>query len=94
MIHPFYAAMKFPLRLQRALGPILLLGWLVALLSHSMSDVAWSTSGRHANSAAQAHSYNWLGSLGAYVSDITLYIAGWSMLVLPLFLLVYRFWSV
>ncbi|MEN9586747.1 MAG: hypothetical protein RIT15_322 [Pseudomonadota bacterium] len=86
--------MKFPLRLQRALGLLLLLGWLLAMLSHSMNDVAWSTSGRHASSAAPMHTYNWLGSLGAYVSDISLYIAGWSMLVLPIFLLVYRFWSV
>ncbi len=86
--------MKFPLRLQRALGLVLLLGWLVALLSHSISDAAWSTSGRHASSASAMRTYNWLGSLGAYVSDITLYMAGWSMVLLPLFLLVYRFWIV
>ena len=84
--------MKLPLRLKRALGLVLLLGWLVALLSHSMNDPAWSTSGRHASSATAMRTYNWLGSLGAYVSDITLYIAGWSMVLLPLFLLVYRFW--
>ncbi len=86
--------MKFPLRLQRALGLLLLLGWLLAMLSHSMNDVAWSTSGRHLSSAAPMHTYNWLGSLGAYVSDISLYIAGWSMLALPIFLLVYRFWPI
>ena len=84
--------MKFPLRLQRVLGLVLLLGWLLAMLSHSMNDVAWSTSGRHTSSVSPMRTSNWLGSLGAYVADISLYVAGWSMLVFPVFLLVYRCW--
>jgi S-DNA-T family DNA segregation ATPase FtsK/SpoIIIE len=68
---------------------ILLVGWLIALLSHSMNDAAWSTSGIHESSTAAMRTKNWLGVFGAYLSDFTLYLAGWSMLLVPLFAALY-----
>ncbi len=79
-------------RYRRALSLVLLMAWLVALLTHSMSDAAWSTSGWHENHSADMRTANWLGGFGAYLSDITLYIAGWSMSLLPIFLLAYWQW--
>ncbi len=73
----------------RAALLVLLAGWLIALLSHSMTDAAWSTSGSHESSAAEMHTKNWLGSFGAYLSDFTLYLAGWSMVLVPLFATLY-----
>ncbi len=86
--------MTYPPKLRRALTLAIVLGWLIALFSHSMNDMAWSTSGRHASSNEGWRVDNWLGTFGAYLSDITLYIAGWSMSLVPIFLLIYRFWPV
>ncbi len=85
----FYAAMKFPPQLQRWFGCAILLVWAIALISHSMSDAAWSTSGRHVNSVTRAPINNWLGALGAYVSDISLYVTGWFVLLVPVLYLTY-----
>jgi len=81
--------MKIQPKLQRALLLALLAGWLIALLSHSMTDAAWSTSGMHDSSGAAIRTKNWLGRFGAYLSDFTLYLAGWSMLLVPLFATLY-----
>ena len=81
--------MKIQSKLQRTIYLVLLAGWLVALLSHSMNDAAWSTSGVHESGSAVMRTKNWLGGFGAYISDFTLYLAGWSMLLVPLFALLY-----
>lgn len=85
--------MKYPLisaqQAKRALALMLLFAWLIALLTHSMHDASWSTSGQHLTSFTKESASNWLGSFGAYLSDITLYIAGWSMVLLPVTLSLY-----
>jgi DNA segregation ATPase FtsK/SpoIIIE, S-DNA-T family len=68
---------------------ILLVVWLLALISHSMNDAAWSTSGVHESSTAAMRTKNWLGAFGAYLSDFTLYLAGWSILLVPMFAVLY-----
>ncbi|MDO4794861.1 MAG: DNA translocase FtsK 4TM domain-containing protein [Brachymonas sp.] len=61
---------------------VLLLGlgtlalWLVTLLSHHPADPAWSTTG-HRDLPA-----NWLGPVGAWVSDISLFFLGRSVWLL------------
>jgi DNA segregation ATPase FtsK/SpoIIIE, S-DNA-T family len=53
-----------------------LLFWLLALLSHSPIDAAWSTSGM---AAAGAATRNWGGRLGALLSDASYYLMGYSV---------------
>ncbi len=81
--------MKIHTKLERIALLVLLSCWLIALVSHSMNDAAWSTSGIHENSTAAMRTKNWLGRFGAYLSDFTLYLAGWSMLLVPLFAALY-----
>ncbi len=84
--------MKLQPKYQRALCFVLLAAWLVALLSYSVNDAAWSTSGKHESHRALVHTANWLGSAGAYVADLSLYVAGWSIAWIPIILLVYSCW--
>ncbi|MDI9333857.1 MAG: DNA translocase FtsK 4TM domain-containing protein [Cytophagales bacterium] len=81
--------MKFQPLLQRTIGYAAVTGWLISLLSHSINDAAWSTSGRHDGAGAREWMSNWLGTVGAYVSDISLYLAGWSVLIIPIVLALY-----
>jgi S-DNA-T family DNA segregation ATPase FtsK/SpoIIIE len=81
--------MKTPSKLRRTAYFALIVVWLIALCSHSMLDAAWSTSGIHESSNSIMRTNNWLGGFGAYVSDFTLYLAGWSMALLPIFWLIY-----
>ena len=48
--------------------------WMLSLISHSAVDAAWSTSG----SAATASVHNWIGRLGAWLSDLSYYLFGFS----------------
>ena len=55
------------------LGFVFLLYWLVAMLSHTPQDPAWTTSG--SNAVLQ----NWGGRIGAAVSDLSFFVAGYSI---------------
>jgi S-DNA-T family DNA segregation ATPase FtsK/SpoIIIE len=55
------------------LGFVLLLYWLVAMLSHSPQDPAWTTSG------SGLVPKNWGGRIGAAVSDLSFFVAGYSI---------------
>ncbi|MGM9428038.1 DNA translocase FtsK [Hydrogenophaga sp. MI9] len=54
-------------------GAALLGFWLVALLSHSLADPAWSTTGNRELAG------NWGGQLGAWLSDASYYLFGFSV---------------
>ena len=64
---------RFLQEIALSLGFVFLLFWLVALLSHSAQDPAWTTSG----SSATPH--NWGGRIGAAISDLGFFVAGYSM---------------
>jgi len=55
-------------------GGALIALWMLSLLSHSAADAAWSTSG----SLATGSYHNWAGRLGAWVSDLSYYLFGFS----------------
>ena len=62
------------------LGMLGLLFWLLALISYSSQDAAWSTSGSaQALSVAQRGAYNWGGRLGAYLADASYFLLGFSV---------------
>ena len=55
-------------------GGALVLGfWLMALLSHSLADPAWSTTG------SQGEVGNWGGQLGAWLADASYFLFGFSV---------------
>ena len=61
------------------LGLLGLLFWLLALISYSAQDAAWSTSGNtQALSVAQSGIHNWGGRLGAYLADTSYFFLGFS----------------
>ena len=64
---------RFLQEIALSLGFVFLLFWLVALLSHSPQDPAWTTSG------SSAVPRNWGGRIGAAISDLGFFIAGYSM---------------
>lgn len=57
-------------------GFLLLLFWLAAMISHDIADPAWSTTG------TRDYTENWLGPLGAWISDISYFLAGRSVWML------------
>ncbi|MGB4118005.1 MAG: DNA translocase FtsK 4TM domain-containing protein [Polaromonas sp.] len=62
------------------LGMLGLLFWLLALISYSSHDAAWSTSGSaQALGAAQNGMHNWGGRLGAYLADVSYFLLGFSV---------------
>ncbi len=63
------------------LGALALLFWMLALATHTRIDAAWSTSGSGALGAAAR---NWGGRLGAWVSDASFYLFGYSVVWLVL----------
>ncbi|MCJ0765271.1 DNA translocase FtsK [Variovorax terrae] len=54
-------------------GGVALVFWLMALLSHSLQDAAWSTSG------IGGPVRNWGGRLGAWLSDVSYFLLGFSV---------------
>ncbi|PAT38776.1 DNA translocase FtsK [Vandammella animalimorsus] len=64
--------------------------WVAALLSYSPQDPAWSSSGQGA--AAQVP-HNWLGSLGAYWSDVSYFLLGYTVWVLVAALALLWWWA-
>jgi S-DNA-T family DNA segregation ATPase FtsK/SpoIIIE len=57
-----------------ALGLLALVLWLLALLSYSPQDAAWSTSGVGAGAV-----HNWAGRLGAWLADGSYFALGFSV---------------
>ncbi len=57
-----------------ALGLLALVLWLLALLSYSPQDAAWSTSG-----AGTGVVRNWAGRLGAWLADGSYFALGFSV---------------
>ncbi|NIC43504.1 DNA translocase FtsK [Aquabacterium sp. A08] len=64
---------RFAQEISLVLGAVALLFWLIALLSHSLADPAWSTSGT--GPAVN----NWGGRLGAVLADLSYYLGGMSV---------------
>jgi len=71
---------RFTHEVSLILGLLGLLFWLVALLSYSPQDAAWSTSGSaEAVNGAQAAVRNWGGRVGAWVADASYFLLGFSV---------------
>ena len=67
---------RFAQEIGLLLGAAALAFWLLSLLSHSLADPAWSTTG------TQAVVGNWGGRLGAYVVDLAMAVFGFSAVLL------------
>ena len=67
---------RFTQEIGLVLGAAGLLFWLLALLSHSLADPAWSTSGRGPQVS------NWAGQVGALLADASYYLLGFTVWVL------------
>ncbi len=65
---------RFTQEIALTLGFVFLLFWLIALVSHNVQDPAWTTSG------AGAHLFNWGGKLGAWLSDLSFFLFGYSVI--------------
>ena len=63
---------RFTQEIGMVLGAVALAFWLLALLSHSPADAAWSTTGTRPEVA------NWAGRLGALLADGSYYLLGFS----------------
>ncbi len=66
---------KFAHEIVLIAGAVALVYWLLALLSHSLADPAWSTSGTGSSLAT----VNWAGKLGARLADASYYLLGFSV---------------
>jgi S-DNA-T family DNA segregation ATPase FtsK/SpoIIIE len=64
---------RFAEEIGLVLGAAALAFWLLALLSHSLADPAWSTTG------TQLEVSNWGGRLGALLADGSYYVLGFSV---------------
>jgi len=64
---------RFLQEIALSVGFVLLLFWLIAMLSHTPQDPAWTTSG----SSLTAH--NWGGRIGAAISDLGFFVFGYSV---------------
>ncbi|MDR2852966.1 MAG: DNA translocase FtsK 4TM domain-containing protein [Burkholderiaceae bacterium] len=65
--------LRFAHEISLIVGCALLLFWLLSMFSYSPDDPAWSTSG------TGGAVVNWCGHLGAWVADISYYLAGYSV---------------
>ena len=66
------ASFRFTQEVSLLLTAVILGFWTIALLTHHVTDGAWSTSGVDATVA------NWMGRVGAWVADITYFLMGFS----------------
>ncbi|MBE0587696.1 MAG: DNA translocase FtsK 4TM domain-containing protein, partial [Hydrogenophaga sp.] len=64
---------RFTQEIGLVVGAAALAFWLLALLSHSLIDPAWSTTG------SRSEVGNWGGQLGALLADASYYLLGWSV---------------
>ncbi|MDM0043482.1 DNA translocase FtsK 4TM domain-containing protein [Variovorax dokdonensis] len=66
-------ALRFAHEITLIVSFVLLLFWLMAMLSYTPSDSAWSTSG------SGGEVKNWAGRLGAWLADGSYFLAGYSV---------------
>ena len=66
-------AMRFAHEITLIAGFAALLFWLLAMLSFTPSDAAWSTSG------PGGEIKNWAGRIGAWLADASYFLAGYSV---------------
>ena len=66
-------AMRFAHEITLIAGFVVLLFWLLAMLSFTPSDAAWSTSG------TGGEIKNWGGRIGAWLADASYFLAGYSV---------------
>ena len=64
---------RFVQEIALSVGFVLMLFWLIAMLTHTPQDPAWTTSG----STLLAH--NWGGRIGAAISDLGFFVLGYSI---------------
>jgi S-DNA-T family DNA segregation ATPase FtsK/SpoIIIE len=70
---------RFAHELGLVAGALGLMFWLLALVSYSAQDSAWSTSGNsQVLGAVQVAARNWGGKLGAYLADASYFLLGFS----------------
>ncbi len=69
---------RFAQELALTAGLLALVFWAVALLSHSPQDTAWSTSGA-VSGPSLVGALNWGGRFGAWLSDASFFLLGFSV---------------
>ncbi len=67
---------RFSSELALVVGALAITFWLLTLLTHSAMDAAWSTSG---SAKPDLVTLNWGGRLGAWLSDVSFYVLGYSV---------------
>ena len=70
---------RFAQELGLVLGLLALVFWLAALLSYTLNDVAWSTTGALDTNAATVVARNWGGRFGAWLADGSYFLLGFSV---------------
>ena len=70
---------RFAHELGLVIGFVVLVFWLAALLSHSLADVAWTTTGARGADAPGAVARNWGGRFGARLADGSYFLFGLSV---------------
>jgi len=70
---------RFAQELGLVLGLLALVFWLAALLSYTLNDVAWSTTGALGTNATTMVARNWGGRFGAWLADGTYFLLGFSV---------------
>ena len=70
---PITGWQRFVQEIALSVGFVLMLFWLIAMLTHTPQDPAWTTSG----SSLVAH--NWGGRIGAAISDLGYFVLGYSI---------------
>ena len=70
---PITGWQRFVQEIALSVGFVLMLFWLIAMLTHTPQDPAWTTSG----SSLLAH--NWGGRIGAAISDLGYFVLGYSI---------------
>ena len=70
---------RFAQELGLVLGLVALAFWLAALLSYTLNDVAWSTTGALGTNAVTVVARNWGGRFGAWLADGSYFLLGFSV---------------
>ena len=70
---------RFAQELGLVLGLLALIFWLAALLSYTLNDVAWSTTGALGNNATTVVARNWGGRFGAWLADGSYFLMGFTV---------------
>ena len=70
---------RFALEIALVLGIVALIVWLLALVTYSPQDAAWSTSGGGVAPGGELPVHNRAGKLGAWVADLSYYLLGYSV---------------